>query len=391
MIVNLSRIVLTFWVLAWCIPVYAIDVGGSFDVIVSKRDTLASIFKRYGLHQKELYQMLDQVKQDTVTNIRPGQLIHFDTGAGRSLYGMKIFRSSDEIIEVKKNKGRFRLEKVQKLQESLFRRVSFTLKKSLYVDGRKHRLSPASLVEIDNIMKSDPEIDPKKLSAGTKVSIILESGTENKSAKVVSITVDKKKYSWSVTRFSDNYSTNFYHTDGTTAAVSFLKYPLQNFRISSPFSPSRMHPIHHYRRPHYGVDMAAPSGTSIWATASGRVTFMGVKGGYGKTIIIEHGSQYQTIYAHLSGFKRNLKVGDMVSQKQIIGYVGSTGHATGPHLHYEMRLRGIPIDPMRTKLPKKSRLKGELLAAFKSYQGHIEKVVSAARKNIGAKDDLSGG
>ena len=102
---------------------------------------------------------------------------------------------------------------------------------------------------------------------------------------------------------------------------------------------------------------------------------MGTKGGYGKTIIIQHGGQYQTIYAHLSGFKRNLKAGDMVSQKQIIGYVGSTGHATGPHLHYEMRLKGVPIDPMRAKLPKKSRLKGDLLNAFESYQVRLTKSV----------------
>jgi len=182
-----------------------------------------------------------------------------------------------------------------------------------------------------------------------------------------------------VTRFHDKYSHQFYHDDGSTAAVNFLKYPMKSFRISSPFSTSRMHPILGYKRAHNGVDYAAPTGTAIWSTAEGVVEFVGNRGGYGKAIIVKHGENYKTLYAHLSGFSKGLKKGDRVKQKQVIGYVGKTGHATGPHLHYELRRSGIPLDPLRAKLPVKAKLKGELLKAFHSYQGMISSALNVKK------------
>lgn len=345
----------------------------SFDVIVSKRDTLQSIFTRYGLDKKDLYQMLSQVDKGPLSNIKPGQLIHFDTIKGRKLQGMKIFQSNEDFVQVSQEKGVYKLANMVKSKKGFYAKVEFALKKTLYTDGRKNGLTAANLAEIDQVMKMDPSIDPRRLTSGTKVAVVLEGANANSAKKVVAIHVLQGKKKWSVTRFNDKYSNNFYHADGTTAAVSFLKYPLKKFRISSPFSPSRMHPTLHYRRPHYGVDLAAAKGSPIWATAPGKVTFVGTKGGYGKTIILQHGSHYQAIYGHLSRFSKGLKPGDMVRQKQIIGYVGSTGHATGPHLHYELRRRGVPIDPMRAKLPSKSKLKGDLYSAFQKYQAHIIK------------------
>ena len=349
-----------------------INRNTAFDVIVSKKDTLHSIFSRYGLDKKDLFAMLAQVDNKVVTSIKPGQLIHFDTVNGKQLRAMKIFRSNEHVITVSKIQSKYSLKEIKSDKKGFYSKVEFTLKRAIYVDGKKNGLTNENLAVIDQVMKTDPTINPKRFAAGTKIAVILEgNGVKNSAKDVVGIHVLQGKKKWSVTRFNDKYGNNFYHADGSTAEVSFLKYPMRTFRVSSPFSLNRMHPIHRFRRAHYGVDFAAAKGSPIWATAPGKVVFVGNKGGYGKTIILQHGSQYQTIYAHMSGYAKNLKLGDLVSQKQVIGYVGSTGHATGPHLHYELRLKGKPIDPLHAKLPKKAKLKDDMLKAFQHYQAHI--------------------
>ena len=363
-----------------CCRTYAVkpSTTSSFDVIVTKRDTLQSIFKRYGLSRRDLYSLLRQVDNQQVESIRPGQLIHFDTTSGKQLSSLKIFKSSDEIVQIKKVNGKFIMHKTSPKKTGLYTERRFILRHSLYSDGVKAGLSAANISEINRVMQTDPSIDAKKLPVGTSVRVILESGAQEQAKKVIGIDVDYRKSHWSVTRFHDKSGNNFYHPDGRSTAVSFLRYPMSSFRISSPFSMSRMHPIHHYRRPHLGVDLAAPRGSPVWSTAQGKVVFVGWKGGYGKTIIIKHGAQYQTVYGHLSRFRTGLKIGDAVKQRQVVGYVGSTGHATGPHLHYEMRRNGVPVDPMRARLPQKSRLGGNLLNAFKQYRVHVAKALSVS-------------
>tara|TARA_B100001989_G_C24529943_1_gene461012 strand:- start:311 stop:1492 length:1182 start_codon:yes stop_codon:yes gene_type:complete len=383
---SVNRIICTTLILGYCLFANAltkpkqnnkVSRNTSFDVIVSKRDTLQSIFTRYGLDKNDLYTMLGQVNNKELVNIKPGQLIHFDTTNGRKLKSMKIFRAHNHTITVTNNNSKYSLKEVHSAKKGFYSKVEFVLKRSIYADGKKNGLSAANLGVIDQVMKADPTIDPKKFIMGTKVAVVLEGdGTTNGAKNVIAIHVLQGKKKWSVTRFNDKYGNHFYHPDGTSSEVSFLKYPMARFRVSSPFSLNRMHPIHHLRRAHYGVDFAAAKGSPIWSTAPGKVVFVGNKGGYGKTIILQHGGQYQTIYAHMSQYAKRLKVGDAIQQKQIIGYVGSTGHATGPHLHYELRLKGKPIDPLRAKLPKKAKLKGDMLDAFKQYQSHIIQALS---------------
>ena len=134
---------------------------------------------------------------------------------------------------------------------------------------------------------------------------------------------------------------------------AFLRTPVRFARISSRFNLRRKHPVLHKVRAHRGVDYAAPVGTPIKAAGAGRIEFLGRKGGYGKTIIIRHtGGVYSTLYAHMNGFAKKLRTGSAVRQGQTIGYVGKTGLATGPHLHYEFRVRGRHKDPLRVRLPK---------------------------------------
>jgi murein DD-endopeptidase MepM/ murein hydrolase activator NlpD len=132
---------------------------------------------------------------------------------------------------------------------------------------------------------------------------------------------------------------------------AFLRSPIKFARISSRFSKGRKHPILGKTRAHKGVDYAAPNGTPIRAAGNGTISFLGKKGGYGKTVIIDHGNGKSTLYAHMSRYGRNKKKGRRVEQGDVIGYVGSTGMATGPHLHYEFRIDGVHRNPLTVKLP----------------------------------------
>ncbi len=143
----------------------------------------------------------------------------------------------------------------------------------------------------------------------------------------------------------------YYDVDGESLRRAFLKAPLEFRRISSGFNMNRFHPILNTRRPHIGVDYAAATGTPVMATADGTVTIRGVQGGYGNLVEIRHSSGYMTRYAHLNGFASGLRAGARVSQGQVIGYVGMTGLATGPHLHYELHKDGRPVDPLSVDIP----------------------------------------
>ncbi|EXJ09313.1 MULTISPECIES: M23 family metallopeptidase [Nitrincola] len=143
--------------------------------------------------------------------------------------------------------------------------------------------------------------------------------------------------------------TGFFKADGTGLAHTFLSAPLEHARISSPFQRNRLHPLLGYARPHRGVDYAAPMNTPIYATGHGKITFRGPDGGFGNTIIIEHPKGISTLYAHMNGFAKNTQVGTPVTKGQLIGYVGMSGLATGPHLHYEFRIHGEHQNPLTAK------------------------------------------
>lgn len=148
---------------------------------------------------------------------------------------------------------------------------------------------------------------------------------------------------------SEHSVTGFFKADGTGLSHTFLSAPLEHARISSPFQRNRLHPLLGYSRPHRGVDYAAPMNTPIYATSHGEITFRGPDGGFGNTIIIQHPKGISTLYAHLNSFAKNIQVGTTVTKGQVIGYVGMSGLATGPHLHYEFRINGEHQNPLTAK------------------------------------------
>lgn len=228
----------------------------------------------------------------------------------------------------------------------------------------------------DSIALQIPEILGSKMDflrdirKGDRFRVIYETHNHNGqqvgSGKILALEFENQGKTHAALWFSpEGKSGSYYDFDGQSSQGAFLRSPLKFTRISSTFG-GRRHPIHGNWRAHNGVDYAAPTGTPIHATGDGVVKFVGNQRGYGKTIEIAHHSGYSTLYAHQSKFAAGLKKGDSVSQGQLIGYVGSTGWSTGPHLHYEFRINNKPVDPLAIELPVARALDPKQKAAFEA-------------------------
>lgn len=176
-----------------------------------------------------------------------------------------------------------------------------------------------------------------------------------------------------------NGNTEYFTPQGESLKRAFLKNPVEFSRISSGFSKSRMHPVLQTMRAHKGVDYAAPIGSKVMATAPGTIAFIGVQGGYGNVIIIRHEKSYSTVYGHLNSFTRGLRAGSKVAQGDIIGFVGMSGVASGPHLHYEFRVNDMQIDPLSTTIPVATTLNDTQELAFRQSADKLEQDLALHR------------
>jgi murein DD-endopeptidase MepM/ murein hydrolase activator NlpD len=165
---------------------------------------------------------------------------------------------------------------------------------------------------------------------------------------------------------TDTGSIGYYTPDGLPMRKAFLRAPVEFTRVSSVFNPHRLHPILNLIRGHMGTDYAAPIGTPVHAAGDGRVSFAGLRGGYGNAVVLAHTSSVSTLYGHMSRFARNVHVGSHVQQGEVIGYVGMTGLATGPHLHYEYLVNGVHKNPQTVQLPGAEALRAETLQKFRA-------------------------
>ena len=223
----------------------------------------------------------------------------------------------------------------------------FSIKNSLHRDGLNAGLSITSIQNIERLFSWQVDLS-RQAHTGDQLTVIQTQfqwdGLSPTPYRLDTVRLTHHNKRWYA--FWDNTLGLYVNRFGTPVTSVHLRYPTQFKRISSPYRPKRLHPILGIRRPHWGVDYAANPGNPIWTTAKGRVIWVGRKGGYGKTVIIDHLDGYTTTYAHMSRYAKYLKKGQYIRQGQVIGYVGQTGLATGPHVHYEVRYHGKPMDPV---------------------------------------------
>jgi len=222
---------------------------------------------------------------------------------------------------------------------------------SLNYDAKKANISPKIVKTLIRIFSWEIDFN-KDLRKGDRFIIVGKHGANPSALIYIGATKSVAVFS-----YTDKHGrTGYYDINGRTLYPSFLKYPLKHSRISSKFQRKRLHPILKTWRPHRAVDFVAKKGTPVYSVASGIIQRRKNMGALGNVVYVKHGSNYTTVYAHLSKFARGLKPSSKVKKGQVIGYVGSTGRSTGPHLHYELRYKGIRRNPLTHPLPKQKQV-----------------------------------
>ena len=342
-------------------------------VIVASGDNMARIFNRMGFSPRTLHSIISLGKDTAILkHLRPGQTLRFLIARDK-LQQMVYEPSLDRRLEVKRGGSGFtaRLEAI--VPDKRIARTSGKIRNSLFLAGQAAGLSDNLIMQLVGIFGWDIDF-ALDIRSGDRFAVIyeelLKDGDKARDGAILAAEFSNRGKVFRAIRFvDDNGHANYYDEKGNSMRKAFLRTPVKFSRISSRFSLGRRHPILNRIRAHKGVDYAAPIGTPVKTTGDGKVIFAGRKGGYGNVLIIQHGGKYSTLYAHLSRFKHGIRRGKRVRQGQIIAYVGKTGLATGPHLHYEFRINGVHRNPLTVKLPKARALDKHYRNRFTSQAG----------------------
>jgi murein DD-endopeptidase MepM/ murein hydrolase activator NlpD len=258
-----------------------------------------------------------------------------------------------------------------------------SIESSLFEAGEADELPPAVLSEVIKALSYDVDFQ-RDIQPGDLYEVMYErfedeNGILARTGDVMFASMTLSGKTIAIYRYTDSEGfTDFYDAEGHSLRKALLKTPIDGARISSGFG-MRKHPILGYSKMHKGIDFAAPNGTPIYAAGNGTIVKIGRNGSYGNYIQIKHANGYATAYAHLSKFAKGLKNGSKVKQGDVIAYVGATGRATGPHLHYEVLVAGKQVNPKDIKLPTGTTLAGNELKLFQSRRDEIDRL----RKNLG--------
>ncbi len=269
-----------------------------------------------------------------------------------------------------------------------YRFIEGDITSSLYRDGTSKGMSSKMVNDFANIYAYDIDF-ANDVRRGDKFSVLYEELlVENRTVQTGNIRIaefiNQGKKITAIYYKTKAGEDGYFTPDGKSMKTRFLRMPVEFSRVSSRFNPRRRHPVLNIIRPHQGVDFAARPGTPIRSVGNGVVSWAGTKGGYGRTVIINHGDGYTTLYAHMRGYARNIRKGRRVKQGQVIGYVGSSGISTGPHLHYEFRVSGVHRDPLKVKIPRQTQLARGELPAFRKYAEQILTIkASSAQADYG--------
>lgn len=341
------------------------------NVEIQSGDNMSAIFQKVGLSDQDLFRVLNSSDEAKILNrVFPGYQLDFNIPENGELEQLRVLKSPLEGYLFTLNESGYAVEEILKQPEirQAFKVGSIT--DSLFMAGQREQIPAATIMEMANIFGGviDFILDPR---LGDQFSILYEEkyldGKFIGYGQILATQFTNRGTSYTAVRYMDEEGElGYFNPEGESMRKAFLRNPLDVFRISSNFNPRRRHPVLNTIRAHKGTDYAAPTGTPVRATSDGRVTWVGRNGSFGRLIVIKHNGSFETKYAHLNGYANGIKEGSRVRQGQIIGYVGSTGSATGPHLHYEFLMDGVHQNPrtIHDKLPKAESIADAEMARF---------------------------
>jgi murein DD-endopeptidase MepM/ murein hydrolase activator NlpD len=339
------------------------------ELTVQKGDNLAKIFARAGLSANEMQQVLAASPDaKSLTRIFPGQTLAFQLDDSGQLLALRHEESRLSATQVMRDQGSFVVEKVVREPSIETRFVDGEIESSLYKAAADAGLTDATILELAQIFGGviDFVLDLRK---GDHFSVLFEEkyldGERVGNGAILAASFTNQGRTYTAYRYEfANGDIGYFSEDGVSMRKAFLRAPLDFTRVSSGFNMKRFHPILKVNRPHRGIDYSAPVGTPVYASGDGRIAQSSFTAPNGNFIVIQHGQQYQTKYLHLQ--KRAVRVGERVRQGQLIGWVGSTGYSTGPHLHYEFLVNGVHRNPATIvdQLPRAATLDKKELQRF---------------------------
>lgn len=358
----------------------------------NRGDTLSRIFNRAGLTQNDLQQVLAKnpyARQ--LSRINVNDEIRFKIHQ-HQLIEMQYNLDATRYLLIQKHGLAYQTKVENRPMVEKREYVSLPVKGSLYQTARSAGLPIKLIDQIHQIFFWQVQLS-REIRAGDRLNLVYQTyyvnGRKAKIGDVLAVSYKHPngvKYE-AIRHQSRHGQVTYYRPNGASLKKAFSRYPIRFSHISSNFGSSRKHPILHYRRPHKGIDLAAPLGTPIYAVGDGKIAFIGRQNGYGNMIKINHAFSYTTVYAHMLRFQKGLKNGSYVQKGQIIGFVGQSGLATGPHCHYELHLNHIPRNPSSVALPQAQPVPRSESVAFQRFtreimaQLHLYEATKLASKN----------
>ena len=359
---------------------------------VKSGENLSTIFSALNLSREDLHKIIhsnDTGKQ--FADVLPGQDVVATVNSEGELEQLTYAKNPFETLIATRHNDGFDVKLFSKKIDHQISSANATIHSSLFEDGVKAGVSEKIILKLADIFAWDVDF-ALNLREGDEFTVVYEKlsvdGKEFDTGDILSVEFINQGKAYTAVRFADNQGhTGYYTPEGNSLRKAFLQNPMDFAKISSHFNLHRKHPILNTIRAHKGVDYAASIGTPVKTTGDGKIIFRGVKSGYGNVVEIEHSQKYSTLYAHLSGFKSGQKLGSTIKQGDVIGYVGKTGLATGPHLHYEFKIAGKHVNPVTANVPRTLPMDNALLAKFKSQtQPYMAKLQEAKGDALLAKN-----
>ena len=352
-------------------------------------DTLASVLKRFGIAPPSVHAMIDQVRPFiNPRKIRAGDDLHLVVNAeDRTVQGME-FVVDDNLVRVKAVDQGWSAESLPIPSSRATQIVRGVIKGNLYESGTDAGLSPQHIVELAKIFEYDIDFF-SDFRSGDRFRVIFEEiryiDGRIVPRRILAAELEAEGEPFSAYYFrGKDEDGSYFNRDGQALRRLFLRAPLSYARISSPYSRSRRHPIFRTLRPHLAIDYAAPAGTPVVAIGRGTVEFAGWRPGYGKVVDIRHSGNYKSRYAHFSRFAAKLRRGNRVDAGDVVGYVGQTGHATGPHLHFEFLQGGKKLNFLSLRIPKRQNLAADELPRFKELRDRFQAMLYSDSETLAA-------
>lgn len=343
------------------------------EELIQRSDTVSSLFNRLGIADREALEFirLNETAQAVSRQLRPGKTVSAQTSESGELLSLYFpLNGKDSVLTIRRNGNKFIAGEETPELEARTHVKSGEIRNSLFGATDAAGIPDAIATQLAEIFGGDIDFH-RDLRKGDRFSLVYETlshrGQTIRSGRILSAEFTNNQKTYQAFWFAGgNNKGSYYTAEGKSLRKAFLRSPLEFSRVTSGFTTARFHPVLQTWRAHKGVDYGAPIGTRVRTVADGTVEFAGRQNGYGNLIVVKHQGNYSTAYGHLNGFGTNIRKGTRVSQGDLIGYVGKTGLASGPHLHYEFRVNNQQVNPLAVTLPTAIPLEASQIARYKA-------------------------